>query len=86
MFIREGTVIPFFDKEADTFVEGVENPDIIDFEEVNKSMNIRFYGYGSDVLKLWDGTEIHCSRNPGAQGIFKVLNGHERAYSCTFID
>ena len=85
-FIKEGTIIPLFDKPIDTFVEGVEDPQINDFEEANKSIEIRFYGYGKDTLTLWDGTIIECSREKGKEGIYKVTNDHGRTFKAVFID
>ena len=86
LFIQEGKIIPTFNKEVDTFVEGVEDPAIKDFEYVNNSIEIYFYGYGNDTLTLWDGTVIHCSREIGKAGVYDVKNGHERKYNCVFID
>jgi hypothetical protein len=51
-----------------------------------KQYLICFYGYGNDSVKLWDGTLIHCSREPGKAGSYEVLNGHNRTYTCVFID
>jgi len=86
MFIQEGKIIPTYNKELDTFVEGVEDPIIRDFEYVDDTIEICFYGYGNDSVKLWDGTLIHCSREPGKAGSYEVLNGHNRTYTCVFID
>ncbi len=86
MFIQEGKIIPTFNKEVDTFVEGVEDPNIKDFEHVNESIEIYFYGYGKDTLTLWDGTIINCSREAGETGACEVKNGHGRNYNCVFID
>ncbi|MFZ4771520.1 MAG: TIM-barrel domain-containing protein [Ferruginibacter sp.] len=86
MFIQEGKIIPTFNKEVDTFVEGVEDPNIKDFEYVNESIDIYFYGYGDNTLTLWDGTIIQCSREPGKAGAYEVKNGHGRNYNFVFID
>jgi alpha-glucosidase (family GH31 glycosyl hydrolase) len=86
MFIQEGKIIPTFNKEVDTFVEGVEDPSIKDFEYVNDSIEVYFYGYGKDTLTLWDGTIINCSREAGKAGAYEVKNGHGRNYNCVFID
>jgi alpha-glucosidase len=86
MFIQEGKIIPTFNKEVDTFVENVEDPSINDFEYVNDSIDIYFYGYGKDTLTLWDGTIINCSREAGEAGAYEVKNGHSRNYNCVFID
>lgn len=86
MFIKEGKIIPTFNKIADSFVENVEDPNIKDFEDVNQSIEIYFYGFGNDTLTLWDGTVIHCSREKYKSGIFEVLNGNNRKYSVIFID
>ncbi|MFN4813415.1 MAG: TIM-barrel domain-containing protein [Bacteroidota bacterium] len=86
MFIQEGKIIPTFNKEVDTFVENVEDPSIKDFEYVNDSIDIYFYGYGKDTLTLWDGTIINCSREAGGTGAYEVKNGHGRNYNCVFID
>jgi alpha-glucosidase (family GH31 glycosyl hydrolase) len=86
MFIQEGKIIPTFNKEVDTFVENVEDPSIKDFEYVNDSIDIYFYGYGKDTLTLWDGTIINCSREAGEAGAYEVKNGHSRNYNCVFID
>jgi hypothetical protein len=86
MFISAGKIIPTFNREVDTFVEGVANPDIKDFEEVNQSVEILFYGYGEDELQLWDGTVISCSRKLGQAGTYTVKNGGSRSYSCVFAD
>lgn len=86
MFISAGKIIPTFNREVDTFVEGVENPDIKDFEEVNQSVEILFYGYGEDEMQLWDGTVISCSRKLGQAGTYAVKNGGSRSYSCVFAD
>ena len=86
MFVQEGKIIPTFNKEVDTFVEGVDDVSIKDFEYVNESIEVYFYGYGEDKLTLWDGTEIHCSREAGKDGVYEVKNGHDRQYNCVFID
>jgi sulfoquinovosidase len=86
LFIKEGTILPLFDKPIDTFVEGVEDDRINDFEKVNQSIEIRFYGYGKNKLTLWDGTEIECSRDKGKIGDMKVTNEHNRVYKSVFID
>ncbi|HEU4497414.1 MAG TPA: TIM-barrel domain-containing protein, partial [Flavobacterium sp.] len=86
MFIQEGKIMPTFNKEADTFVEAVEDPAIKDFEYVNDSMEIYFYGYGEDTLALWDGTEIYCSREMGKAGVYKIKHGPDRKYNFVFID
>ena len=86
MFIQEGKIIPTFNKEVDTFVENVEDPSINDFEYVNDSIDIYFYGYGKDTLTLWDRTIINCSREAGEAGAYEVKNGHSRNYNCVFID
>ena len=86
MFIQEGKIIPTFNKEVDTFVEEVEDSNIKDFEYVNESIEILFYGYGNNTLKLWDGTIINCSRELGKDGIYEVINGHDRKYNFVFID
>jgi alpha-glucosidase (family GH31 glycosyl hydrolase) len=86
MFISEGKIIPTYSKEVDTFVEGVEEPDVKDFEHVNQAIEIYFYGYGEDALTLWDGTIITCSRKKGEQGKFQISNNHERTYNCVFVD
>jgi alpha-glucosidase (family GH31 glycosyl hydrolase) len=86
MFMKAGKIIPTFNKEVDTFVEGVEDPDIKDFEYVNESMEIYFFGYGDDTMELWDGTVIHCSREAGKEGFHEVLKGHDRKYNFIFID
>jgi alpha-glucosidase (family GH31 glycosyl hydrolase) len=86
VFVQEGKIIPTFNKEVDTFVEGVEDVLIKDFEYVNESIEVYFYGYGEDRLTLWDGTEIHCSREAGKNGVYEVNNGHDRKYNCVFID
>lgn len=86
MFIREGRIIPTYQKDADTFVQGVEDPAIKDFEFVNDAITIYFYGYGSDRFTLWDGTVIDCTRLPGQTGTYKVSNDTGRTYQCQFID
>ncbi|MFN6117323.1 MAG: TIM-barrel domain-containing protein [Flavobacteriales bacterium] len=86
LFMREGLIIPTFDREVDTFVEGVEDPAIKDMEHVNASLEIRFHGYGEDSFTLWDGTTIRCSRAPGEAGTYAVENGHGRSYTCVFVD
>lgn len=86
LFIKEGTILPLFDKPVDTFVENVEDDRINDFEKVNQSIEIRFYGYGKNKLTLWDGTEIECSRERGKAGEMKVINEHGRVYKSVFID
>ncbi len=84
MFIQEGKIIPTFNKEVDTFVEGVEDPNIKDFEYVNESIEVNFYGHGEDTITLWDGTIIHCSKEAGKVGSYEVKNGHGRNYNCVF--
>ena len=84
-FIREGKILPTFNREVDTFVEGVEQNDIKDFEEVNKEIKIYFYGYGEDRLQLWDGTVIACSRKKGEQGNYQISNPNGRTYDCVFV-
>jgi alpha-glucosidase len=86
LFMREGKIIPTFDRDVDTFVEGVEDPAIKDMEHVNASMEIRFHGYGEDSFTLWDGTTVRCSRRPGEAGTYAVENGHGRSYTCVFVD
>ncbi len=86
MFIQEGKVIPTFNKEVDSFVENVQDPNIKDFEYVNSSIEILFYGYCDDTLTLWDGTVIHCWRSQGEKGSYEIKNGQNRTYSCLFID
>jgi hypothetical protein len=86
MFIREGRIIPTYQKDADTFVQGVEDPAIKDFEFVNDAITMFFYGYGSDRFTLWDGTVIDCTRLPGQTGTYKVSNDTGRTYQCQFID
>jgi alpha-glucosidase (family GH31 glycosyl hydrolase) len=86
MFIKEGTIVPTYDKPIDTFVQGVDDPSISDFEVADSSMEILFYGYGKDALTLWDGTVITCSRVKGKPGIYEIKNGHNRNYKVTFID
>ena len=86
MFIQEGKIIPVFPKDVDTFVEEVDDPKIKDFEYVNDSIEIYFYGYGNDTLQLWDGTVIKCQRIQGDSGTYEVSNGHNRTYTFTFID
>ena len=86
MFIQEGKIIPIFPKDVDTFVEEVDDPKIKDFEYVNDSIEIYFYGYGNDTLQLWDGTVIKCQRAKGESGTYEVSNGHNRTYTCAFID
>jgi hypothetical protein len=67
-------------------VEGVEDPSIKDFEYVNDSIEVYFYGYGKDTLTLWDGTVIKCSREVGKEGVYEIENKHNRTYTCVFID
>jgi alpha-glucosidase len=86
MFVQEGKIIPTFNKDVDTFVEGVEDPSIKDFEYVNESIEIYFYGYGEDTLTLWDGTLIHCMREKGKAGTYEVSKGQNRKYTCVFIE
>jgi hypothetical protein len=86
LFLREGKIIPTYDRDVDTFVEGVEDPAIKDMEHVNASLEIRFHGYGEDSFTLWDGTTIRCSRTPGEAGTYTVENGHGRSYTCVFVD
>jgi alpha-glucosidase (family GH31 glycosyl hydrolase) len=86
MFIQEGKIIPVFPKDVDTFVKEVDDPKIKDFEYVNDSIEIYFYGYGNDTLQLWDGTVIKCQRAKGESGTYEVSNGHNRTYTCAFID
>lgn len=86
MFIKEGMILPTYNKEVDTFVEDVEDPLIKDFAYVNDSIEVLFYGYGSDEFTLWDGTTIKCSRHIGEKGSFEVLNGSGRGYGVIFID
>ncbi len=85
-FFQEGKIIPTFNKEVDTFAEGVVDPNIKDFEYINESIEIYFYGYGDNKLTLWDGTDIQCSREPGKSGVYEVKNGYGRNYNCVFID
>ena len=85
-FIKEGKIIPTFNREVDTFVESVEDPNIKDFEFVNDSIEVFFYGYGEDTFKLWDGTLITCKKTKGSAGTFKVENNQERKYNCVFKD
>lgn len=85
MFVCEGKVIPTFVRPVDTFVQGVEDPSIRDFEDVNKAMKVYFYGYGEDTLELWDGTIISCSRKKGEQGKHEVRNPNGRVYDFVFI-
>lgn len=86
MFVREGKIIPTYNREVDTFVQHVADPGIKDFEFVDESMEIMFFGYGEDTLLLWDDTEIYCARQPGTTGVFEVKNGHGRTYNVVFID
>ncbi len=85
-FIKEGKILPTYNKEVNSFVEEVIDPNIKDFEYVNESIEIIFYGYGKDTLKLWDGTLLTCSRIKGSEGVLNVENGQGRKYNCVFID
>jgi alpha-glucosidase len=59
IFVKQGSIIPFFDAPIDTLVEE-DREDIIGWDGANKSMTIAFYGKGEDELTLADGTEIKC--------------------------
>jgi alpha-glucosidase (family GH31 glycosyl hydrolase) len=86
LFMREGLIIPTYDRAVDTFVEGVEDPAIKDMEQVDGSIEVLFHGYGEDRFTLWDGTTIHCVRRPGEAGTYTVENGHGRSYTCVFVN
>jgi sulfoquinovosidase len=86
LFILQGKIIPTYNKEVNTFVENVEDASIKDFEYVNESIEVIFYGYGQDAFKLWDGTTIFCKRVKGSAGTFNIENGKNRRYNCVFVD
>ena len=83
-FVKTGTILPLFNAEIDTLVE-VDRPDIAGWETANASMEIRFYGTGSDELTLWDGTRIACTRSEGGTGTCTVSDAPvEREYTYDF--
>jgi alpha-glucosidase (family GH31 glycosyl hydrolase) len=85
-FLREGKIVPTYDRQADTLVNGVDDPKIRDFEFVDASMEVLFFGYGADKLELWDGSVVACTRAQGEAGSCSVSGGGKRVYKYSFVD
>jgi alpha-glucosidase (family GH31 glycosyl hydrolase) len=62
MFIQEGKIIPTYSKELDTFVEGVEDPIIRDFEYVDDTIEI-------EVLDKDLRIDVYRSGGSGGQSV-----------------
>jgi hypothetical protein len=82
VFIKEGTILPLYNREIETLVKNV--PGIKDFGYADSTMEIRFYGCGSDELILWDGTVIQMHRYTGDSAIF-ITGGQLRQYTPKFV-
>jgi len=84
LFVKSGTIVPFFDTQIDTLVE--ENrEDLNGWNDANSSIKFVFYGEGKDSFRLWDGTEVVCERTAGKEGSCKILSSaEERKYSFEF--
>lgn len=84
MFVKSGAIIPHFDSRIDTLVE--ENrADLFGWSDANSSIKFIFYGQGKDTFKLWDGTEVVCEKQPGADGKCEMTNvTTARKYSFQF--
>jgi len=84
IFVKEGTIIPLYNQpHIETLVKNVSG--INDFEYADSTMELRFYGCGTDQLALWDSTliQMHCYTGDSAT---TVTGGHPRQYTSSFIN
>ncbi len=83
IFIKEGTILPLYNKNhIETLVKNV--PGVNDFEYADSTMELRFYGCGTDQLKLWDSTLIQMHRYTGDSAT-TITGGHPRQYTSSYI-
>jgi hypothetical protein len=83
IYVREGAILPLYDQpHIETLVKNV--PGLRDFNHADSSLQLRFYGCGSDTLRLWDGTFIAMSRTSADTSI-SVSGGPARRISPSFI-
>ncbi len=73
MFVRSGRILPLFNTRIDTLVEE-DRQDINGWDDANSSIEVIFYGTGSDAFELWDGTKIRCERETGKRGACYISN------------
>jgi hypothetical protein len=59
-------------------------PGVNDFEYADSTMELRFYGCGTDQFELWDSTVIQMHRYAG-DSLTTITGGQPRLYSSTFI-
>lgn len=82
IFVKEGTILPLYNQNhIETLVKNV--PGINDFEYADSTMELRFYGCGTDQLELWDSTVIEMHRYTG-DSLTTITGGHPRQYTSTF--
>jgi alpha-glucosidase len=83
IYVREGAILPLYDQpHIETLVKNV--PGVRDFAHADSSLQLRFYGCGSDTLRLWDGTFIAMSRTSTDTSI-SISGGPARRNSPSFI-
>ena len=83
IFVKEGTILPLYNQpHIETLVKNV--PGINDFEYADSTLELRFYGCGTDQLELWDSTVIEMHHYTGDSAT-TITGGHPRQYSSTFV-
>jgi alpha-glucosidase len=83
IFVKEGTILPLYNQNhIETLVKNV--PGVNDFEYADSTMELRFYGCGTDQFELWDSTLIQMHRYTG-DSLTTISGGQPRLYSSTFI-
>ena len=82
IYVKEGSILPLYNQNhIETLVKNV--PGINDFEYADSTMELRFYGCGTDQLELWDSTIIQMHRYTG-DSLTTITEGHPRQYTSTF--
>lgn len=82
IFVKEGTILPLYNQNhIETLVKNV--PGINDFEYADSTMELRFYGCGTDQLELWDSTIIQMHRYT-EDSLTTIIGGQPRQYTSTF--
>jgi hypothetical protein len=83
IFVKEGAILPLYNQpHIETLVKNV--PGINDFQYADSTMELRFYGCGTDQLELWDSTIIQMHRYTG-DSLTTITGGHPRQYTSTFV-
>lgn len=82
VFVKEGSILPLYDRDhIETLVKNV--PGVNDFDHADGSMELRFYGCGTDELQLWDGTLINMHYYTGDSGT-TIAGGDPRVYTSSY--